>query len=421
MSNTPSTKFRKRRSLVLSSLALPLSLSGCGLAPVVKAIFSSFVVAWQDNQDGRVRVRGFNPSGTSDMFATVQVHTSPSGAQRLPAVAASRDRFVVVWVDTGDQSVRARLFNLNGSPRGGAFPIETSVPWETMPGGSFGSVTNWHAPKVAMAVDGAFVVCWSRGRDHAPKARSFLPDGTALPTVDVAPPSGVGVDVAISDDRNFVVTWANEDSSRSFLRGFTPNGVIRFGSTPIQISQSLGTLEQAVAVSPDGSRIVVAQGCFQDPDNPAPVLALGFDGNGNSRFNRQAPSSFTVRNGMKYHPSIATGADGRFFVTWTDDRDGNNVGNIRARLFASDGSPIGDDLRVNTSAAGSQTFPCVSNNRGGAYAFVWQDAQGSNDDIHGRGLLGLDAKDESVAQRVINDATAGAQVIPRVAMIPPSP
>ena len=416
-----STQFRKRRALLLSSLTLPLPLTGCGLTPVVQSIFSSFVATWQDNQDGRVRARGFNPSGASDMFATMQVHTSPSGSQRLPAVAACKDRFVVVWVETGDQSVRARLFNLNGSPRGGVFLIESSVPWETMPGGSSGTPSNWHAPRVAMAADGAFVICWSRGRDHSPRARSFLPDGTAVATVDVAPPSGVGVDVAISDDRNYVVTWAIEDTFRSFIRGFTPNGVIRFGSSPIQISQSLGTLEQAVAMSPDGSRIVVAQGCFQDPDHPAPVLALGFDGMGNSRFSRQAPSSFTVRNGMTYHPCIATGADGRFFVTWTDDRDGNGVPNIRARLFASDGSPIGDDLRVNTSAAGSQNFPCVSNNRGGAYAFVWQDTQGSASDIHGRGLLGLDTKDESVAQRVINDATAGNQLIPRVAMVPPSP
>src|SRR6266581_7338580 len=345
-SNRSAPAFRQRRSLLLGALALPLPLAGCpGLTPIVQAIFSSFIVVWQDDQDGRVRARGFKPSGTSELFSPIQVHSAAVGRQRAPSVAACKDRFVVAWVDIGDWSVRARVFDLNGAPRTGVIPIEVGVPWETAPGNTAGD-TNWHSPRVAMASDGAFVVCWSRGTDHAPRARKFLPDGTAVATVDIAPPSGVGTDVAIADDGNFVVTWANFDSVRSFIRGFRSDGSIRFGSAPIQISQSIGTLEQAIAMSPDGSRIVVAQGCFQDPDHPAPVLALGFDGSGNATFSRTVPSSFIVINGARYAPAVATGADGRFFVTWQDDRDGNGVPNIRARLFASDGSPIGDDLRV---------------------------------------------------------------------------
>jgi len=407
-----------RRSLIFGLLALPFA--GCsGGAALIRAAFANFVVVWQDDRDGRVRARGFKPSGTEELFPTIQVDSASSGRQRVPGVAATIDRFVVVWVDTGDWSVRARVFNLNGTARTGVISLEINVPWETQPGTTSGD-TPWYSPRVAMASDGSFVVCWDRGTGHPARARRFLADGTGLAIVDVAPPSTAGSDVAMADDGNFVVTFANPNNRRSFIRGFRPDGSIRFGATPIQISPSLSQLEQAIAITPDGSRIVVVQGCFQEPDHQEPVLALGFDSNGNSLFSRAAPSSFAFTPGAKFAPAVAINPGGYFFATWQDDRDGN-APNIRARLFGLDGSPIGDDLRVNSTTSGRQLFPAVGNNRGGAYVFVWQDDRSGNNDVLARGLLGDDAKTESISETTMNDVTSGQQRMPRVAMVPPAP
>ena len=122
-----------RRSLIFGLLALPLA--GCpGLTPLIQAAFANFVVVWQDDRDGRVRARGFKPSGTAELFPTIQVDSVSSGQQRVPAVAASKDRFVVVWVSIGDWSVRARVFNLDGTPRTSVIPVEIGVLWDTAPG-----------------------------------------------------------------------------------------------------------------------------------------------------------------------------------------------------------------------------------------------------------------------------------------------
>jgi hypothetical protein len=220
----------------------------------------------------------------------------------------------------------------------------------------------------------------------------------------------------MADDGSFVVTFARQDNIRAFISGFRADGTARFG--PTQISPSLSSLEQAIAISPDGTRTVIVQGCFQEPNHQEPVRVLGFDSSGNPTFSRAAPSSFPFAPSQKYAPAVAMGTAGRFFATWQDDRDQNNVFNIRARLFAMDGTPIGDDLRVNTSAGGQQRFPAISNNRGGAYAFVWQDDQSGTNDVRGRGLLGDDAKSEGIAQATFNDVTSGQQLVPRVAMIP---
>jgi hypothetical protein len=67
-------------------------------------------------------------------------------------------------------------------------------------------------------------------------------------------------------------------------------------------------------------------------------------------------------------------AGGGFIATWASTgQDGSSHG-IYARIFAEDGSPAGDEFRVNTNVTGDQYDPQVVGLASGGFAVVWYDA-----------------------------------------------
>ncbi|MFT6227710.1 MAG: hypothetical protein ACJARE_002119, partial [Paracoccaceae bacterium] len=67
-------------------------------------------------------------------------------------------------------------------------------------------------------------------------------------------------------------------------------------------------------------------------------------------------------------------AGGGFIATWASTgQDGSSRG-IYARIFAEDGSPAGDEFRVNTNVTGDQYDPQVVGLASGGFAVVWYDA-----------------------------------------------
>lgn len=405
----------KRRLLLLGASSLPLA--GCGFFQILAAITpkSNIIFVWQDERDQRVRVRGFKPAASSELFATMLVHDTGSGFQRQPSVAANKDGFVVGWVDTSNWSIQVKGFTLGGVARFGPVTVEATVPWESAPGGSSFPA---YGPRIAMAADGSFVVCWDRGQSSVPGACRFQADGTHGAPFDVAPvaPTGfIGSDIAMADDGSFVVTYCSVGNFRTFLRGFNPNDTIKFGVAPIQVSSRLGSnaLQQSVGITPDGTKIVVVQGCWQEPGNSDPVVAHGFDGNGISRFaNVPMASSSVFRPGSDYFPSVALDVAGRFFVTWQDNRQGNNI--IFARIFEADASPIVADFKVGSSPSGLQAFPVVGTNTKGEYVVVWQDNRSGQLENISRGFLGDSTQFGS--EFTVNNVAAGQQRYPRVAL-----
>jgi len=70
---------------------------------------------------------------------------------------------------------------------------------------------------------------------------------------------------------------------------------------------------------------------------------------------------FQVNNeilGFQYDVTAAEMIDGDFIVAWTDYQVSN--ADIAARRFANDGTPRGDQFRVNTITSGEQEYPSVA-------------------------------------------------------------
>ncbi|MEM6454064.1 MAG: hypothetical protein AAF772_03125 [Acidobacteriota bacterium] len=108
-------------------------------------------------------------------------------------------------------------------------------------------------------------------------------------------------------------------------------------------------------------------------------------------------------------PTIAVDADGEFVVVWQRELLTSDLGDIYVRRFAVDGTPLGDEQRVNVTTLDDQVDPDVAFLNDGSYIVVWDsdNQDGSNRGIYGR-LFGPD--DQPLGGEIaINAITSGDQ------------
>src|SRR5687768_5872151 len=94
------------------------------------------------------------------------------------------------------------------------------------------------------------------------------------------------------------------------------------------------------------------------------------------------PPGFTQSGAIA--PTVATFSDGSFVVVWvTRDGPEGNGSEIKAQLFAADGSRLGTEFTVNAAAFHEQVQPAVTTLADGSFVVCWssqdtaQDGSGS--------------------------------------------
>jgi hypothetical protein len=91
----------------------------------------------------------------------------------------------------------------------------------------------------------------------------------------------------------------------------------------------------------------------------------------------RAGGEFTVNTytaGTQFLADVAVDASGRFVVVWESmGQDGDGRG-IFGQRFRHDGTPLGGEFQINTTAAGDQFTPQVAAGAGGSFAVVWTGA-----------------------------------------------
>ncbi len=166
------------------------------ISPTVTGLANGrFVVAWvtsqtgADNSDTTIRAQVFNANG-STFGAEFEVNTTIIGGQSEPTITALADgRFVLAWTDDsvtgGDTSfsaIRAQLFNADGSTSGAEFLVNTTT------------ANSQSEPTITGLADGRFVVSWFdasavggdptdgaiRAQIFDPREAAVLLGGTAL-------------------------------------------------------------------------------------------------------------------------------------------------------------------------------------------------------------------------------------------------
>jgi|GEM_PF-2571498 len=260
------------------------------------------------NDTTEMCVRAFLPDGTPTGPAT---EIGRVGGTRVAIDA--QGNFVVIWHDEtriGDDTSRimARTFLADGTPRGGAFQVNTY------------DVGNQSDASVGIRDDGQFIVAW-RSMDFVDPAqilaRRYLADGTPL--------------------------------GSEFIVNTTDSNAIAYPS---------------VASNSAGESVIV----WESLDQGIYGQMLHADG---SAYGGEFRIDTAVNNMHRHTPAVGVEDAGGFVVTWRESGNSTPVG-IFARKYASDGTPTGDPFQVNTTEEHSNDRPSIAMGKAGRFVITWR-------------------------------------------------
>jgi hypothetical protein len=347
-----------------------------------------------------------------------RVNTYTTGLQGWPDVAAGTSGFVVTWMSAQDGAsygVFGQRYDSSGAPLGPEFRVNTFTT----------SVQEF--PSIAADVALNFVVVWPSnaqdGSSYGVFGQRFASSGTALGaefrvnTVTTA--SQAGAEIAADAAGNFVVVWQSDGQDGSIYGVFGQ----RFASSGAPLGpefrvNSYTTGSQywpAVAADPAGNFVVVWTSPGQDG------ASLGVFGQRYASSGSPLGPEFRVNTyttDRQYIPSVAADPSGSFVVVWNSlNQDGSSFG-VFGQRFASSGAPLGPEFRVNTYTTSSQGYFGVTSDADGNFVVVWNslDQDGSSFGMFGQRFGGSGSP--LGPEFRINTYTTSEQGLPSVASDP---
>jgi len=80
----------------------------------------------------------------------------------------------------------------------------------------------------------------------------------------------------------------------------------------------------------------------------------------------------TYTTAVQIRPAVASDASGNFVIVWESDlQDGNSYG-VFGQRYASSGAPLGPEFRVNTNTTYPQSHAAVASDPSGNFVVTWQ-------------------------------------------------
>lgn len=334
-------------------------------------IVVAFASALGNNVDLRVLGPDLAPL-TGDIKANELLDT---GVQDEPSIAMDDNgRVLVAWSDRAAydgelMGIFARLFDDAGHPLGPEFQVNET--WQQ---------SQWE-PLVHATPGGGFAVAWSGNADGDAYVRALDTNGAPL---------GPEVEVNIADNNAQIDTAAVVGAAGTMLATWVDFG----GNGP-----GSGTNVFARILAADGTPLgaddafvvhdVVFEGAQRSPAVDADGLGnfvvvwddlSGNDGSGDSCWARRfdaAGNPLTpeilvnqTTAGNQFTPQVASDWVGNFIVTWEDDSQGAH--RIMARRFDANGSPLGDEVQIDSNTSDDKAQPHVVIDPGGEdVTFVW--------------------------------------------------
>jgi len=314
------------------------------------------------------------------------VNSTTASDQIDPHICVLSDGRIVVTYDSYDSPgdgtlvpcVRVRILDpLNPGTAPNDFIAETTTPGQQFDN----EVTALH--------DGRFFVTWRsndteqlRGRifdagDPGSADDDFLISTTAS-TFELEPSA------TMLTDGRFIVAWRSHDTVESSppcirARIFNADGTSAADDFIVNTTEESQQLTPSLTPLPGGGFVAVWASDDTDGSSPLKIRARVFDSDGNGSDDFLVN---TTETNLYVSPSVSALADGRFMVVWqsTDTGDGDEDC-IRGRIFNADGTPVGDDFIVNSTAEGDQEEVSVTALADGRFVVMWD----SHDSAEGVG------------------------------------
>jgi Ca2+-binding RTX toxin-like protein len=215
----------------------------------------------------------------------------------------------------------------------------------------------------------------------------------------------------------FISVWADETFSTRSIRGQIFNGNGRDVGAEFVID-SPTAIEPSVTGLPSGGFVVtwVEENAFPSSFD---IKGQAFDATG-----ARIGSEFfvnTTTDGFQVNPTVAALAGGGFVVTW-EQPENQTFDNVRAQVFAADGTKIGGEIVASEATPGDKLVPDVVGLTGGGFVVSWLDNGADNDGGNlspgSRAQLFDAAGNKLGAAFSLNTITAGTQQNADMAALP---
>lgn len=355
---------------------------------------SNFIIAWEDNRNGHpdIFAQRYMSDGTiiGENFKINE--NSVDISHRNPSVSADlAGNFNVCWDDNRNDynDVYARQFNNNGIPVAVDFKVSSDITYNTKQENAI----------IESDENGNFIICWEDHRfgfNGEIFAQSYLNDGTAVDenfivNDDIGSENERKPSIALDGNENFIIVWEENRTIGDGVYGqrYTSDGI------PIQdnfkINDNLGdnwVLSSSVAANFDGS-FVVTWADFRTGNHN--IYAQIYSANGTALGNNFKVNYLSAY--INYSPVVVCKQNGDFIICWGDSPEDSKINNlyqeqennftskkligepdIWAQQYLSDGTPIGENFKVNDDGGiESQMNPDIAVDGEGDFVVVWED------------------------------------------------
>ena len=349
----------------------------------------SFVTTWvggvgPEGRDFDVFAQRFGTTG-SPVGSEFRINTQTSGNQVSPAVATDANgSFVVVWegktFSEATQTVRnivcGQRFNANGLPQGSEFRIST----DTYQYGVF--------PDVAMDGAGNFTVVWmSQDGARGIFARRYNASGVPNSLDNRIVNTGYDSHIAMNQNGEAVLSWIYDSSVLDSTTGrrvyyrdvmarrFDANGAPVENDIRINENRSNSKFQTAVTVGQDGrfavawsSDAVLGSNIGQDGSSWG-VYARLFDATSQAQTGEFRVNTYTQN--QQSAPSLAMTNNGGLVASWMSYEQDGSLHGIYLQRYEPTGVALGNELLVNTTTLGEQTYPQVATDQNGNAVVIW--------------------------------------------------
>ncbi len=180
-------------------------------------------------------------------------------------------------------------------------------------------------------------------------------------------------------DGSFVSLWQSENYIH--IKLLNADGTAKTDEFPLTIGDTANVAyERSVTLLSNGNFVVVWEDYSQLVDGTgAGLRGQVFSPNGTkvgAGFQVNSPDHFV---GSQIEPAVTALAGGGFAVAYSDVNGGADGTDICTRVFAADGTSVGDETIANVTTAGGQVNPAVTSLHDGGYVVFFEDNSASLD------------------------------------------
>lgn len=349
-----------------------------------------------------------------------QVNTTDGGNQYTPGAAVLADgTSVVVWQssDGSDFGVYFQRFDGFGAKLGGEGRVNT-----------YTSASQYDARVVALA-GGGFVVGWASEGEDGDRTGVYLQrydaEGHALGGEIRANTFYTNLqylpELAALSDGGFVAIWTSNGeepvgyvSTGIYGQRYDAHGVPVGGEFAVNATQAYNQWSASTTGLPDGGW-VVAWTSYAADGTTLDVRMRRYNAQGVTSGDDIVVNSTT--GGDQSYPAVAALADGGWVVSWQSSHEGADSG-IYAQVYNADGIRRGGEFHVNTYTNGKQVSAKVTGLADGGFVVGWESA-GEDGSGGGNYLQRFDRNGVPVGGEFrLNETTDGDQAAIRLAARP---